>query len=99
MPGRRLGERRHCRRTHRSELPCTDLWLGSYRCTTAVTEIGTKSFHLAQRVIDTETQEIKCTCTSVMVTFDLEKHESKPLEEEWIQAICKYEGRDLRKKK
>ena len=54
---------------------------------TAVTEIGTKSFHLAQRVIDTETQEIKCICTSVMVTFDLEKHESKPLEEEWIQAI------------
>jgi len=50
-------------------------------------------------VIDTETQEIKCICTSVMVTFDLEKHESKPLEEEWIQAICKYEGRDLRKKK
>ena len=66
---------------------------------TVVTEIGTKSFHLAQQVIDTETQEIKCICTSVMVTFDLEKHESKPLEEEWIQAICKYEGRDLRKKK
>ena len=66
---------------------------------TAVTEIGTKSFHLAQRVIDTETQEIKCICTSIMVAFNLEKHESKPLEEEWIRAICKYEGRDLRKKK
>ena len=37
---------------------------------TAVTEIGTKSFHLAQRVIDTETQEIKCICTSVMVYND-----------------------------
>ena len=23
---------------------------------------------------------------------------SKPLTEEWIEAICKYEGRDLRKK-
>ena len=54
---------------------------------TAVTEIGTKSFHLAQRVIDTETQEVKCVCTSVMVAFDLAKHESKPLEEEWIEAI------------
>ena len=41
---------------------------------TAVTEIGTKSFHLAQRVIDTETQEVKCVCTSVMVAFDLAKH-------------------------
>ena len=38
------------------------------------------------------------TCTSVMVTYDLSKHESKPLTEEWIEAICKYEGRDLRKK-
>ena len=33
-----------------------------------------------------------------MVTFDLERHESMPLTEEWIEAICKYEGRDLRKK-
>lgn len=66
---------------------------------TAVTEIGTKSFHLLQRVIDTETREVKCTCRSVMVTFDLMKHESMPLTEEWIEAICKYEGRDVRKKK
>ena len=64
----------------------------------AVTQIGTKSFHLAQRVIDIETQEVKCICTSVMVAYDLSKHESKPLTEEWIEAICKYEGRDLRKK-
>lgn len=32
-----------------------------------------------------------------MVAYDLSKHESKPLTEEWIEAICKYEGRDLRK--
>lgn len=66
---------------------------------TAITEIGTKSFHLAQRVIDTGTQKVKCVCTSVMAAFDLAKHESKPLEEEWIEAICKYEGKDLKKKK
>ena len=35
---------------------------------TAVSEIGTKSFHLIQRVIDTETQEVKCICKSIMVT-------------------------------
>ena len=52
----------------------------------------------SDHIIDTETQEVKCTCTSVMVTYDLSKHESKPLTEEWIEAICKYEGRDLRKK-
>ena len=66
---------------------------------TAVSEIGTKSFHLIQRVIDVETEEVKCICTSVMVAFDLDKHESKPLPEEWINAICEYEGRDVRKKK
>ncbi|MCD8184415.1 MAG: acyl-CoA thioesterase [Bacteroides sp.] len=66
---------------------------------TAVTEIGTKSFHLVQRVIDTGTQEVKCVCRSVMVTFNLEKHESKLLTEEWIEAICRYEGRDVRKEK
>ena len=65
----------------------------------AVCESGTKSFHLMQRVIDTETMEVKCICRSVMVTFDLEKHQSKPLTEEWIEAICRFEGRDLRKKK
>ncbi|WP_363316929.1 thioesterase family protein [uncultured Bacteroides sp.] len=66
---------------------------------TAVTEIGTKSFHLVQQVIDQKSKEVKCVCTSIMVAFDLTKHESKPLEEEWIEAICRHEGRDLRKKK
>ena len=58
---------------------------------TAVSKIGTKSFHLIQR----ETNEVKCTCKSVMVTFDLEKHESMPLTKEWIEAICKFEGAQI----
>ncbi|MCI1681590.1 MAG: acyl-CoA thioesterase [Bacteroides sp.] len=66
---------------------------------TAVTEIGTKSFHLMQRVIDTKSDEIKCVCRSVMVTYNLEKHESMALTEEWINAICLYEGKDLKRKK
>ncbi|MBR8704728.1 thioesterase family protein [Bacteroides pyogenes] len=66
---------------------------------TKVSEIGTKSFHLIQRVIDTETQDAKCVCKSVMVMFDLEKHESKPLPKEWIEAICDYEEEDVRRKK
>ena len=66
---------------------------------TAVTEIGLKSFKLMQRVIDLDTNEVKCIGTSVMVVFDLEKHQSKPLTEEWIKAICEYEGRDVRRHK
>ncbi|MGL5938255.1 MAG: acyl-CoA thioesterase [Phocaeicola sp.] len=66
---------------------------------TAITEIGTKSFRLSQRVIDVSTQEVKCICSSVMVAFDLEKRESKPLEEEWIASISAFEGRELRRKR
>ena len=66
---------------------------------TAVTAIGTKSFELLQRAINTQTGEIKCICRSVMVAFDLLQRESKPLDEEWIEAICRFEGRNLRKQK
>jgi acyl-CoA thioester hydrolase len=38
---------------------------------TAVSKIGKKSFHLVQQVIDMDTKEVKCVCTSVMVTFRL----------------------------
>ncbi|WP_071147225.1 acyl-CoA thioesterase [Bacteroides ihuae] len=65
---------------------------------TAVYQIGNKSFHLIQQVIETETNEVKCICKSVMVAFDLKKNESKELEDEWKEAICKFEGRNLIKK-
>lgn len=64
---------------------------------TAVTGIGTKSFDLAQRVIDLKTGIVKCFCRSTMVTYDLMEHKSKPLTEEWINAICEYEGKNLKK--
>ena len=98
MSACRLAERRH-RRSHIEANFLAQIYGSDHIAVqTAVTQIGTKSFHLAQRVIDIETQEVKCICTSVMVAYDLSKHESKPLTEEWIEAICKYEGRDLRKK-
>jgi acyl-CoA thioester hydrolase len=64
---------------------------------TAVSEIGNKSFHLVQRVVDTDTNEVKCECKSVMVCYDLQKHESMPMPQAWVDAICSYEGRELRK--
>lgn len=65
---------------------------------TAVTSIGTKSFELMQQVIDTKTGEEKCICRSTMVTYDLIEHKSKPIPQDWIEAICNYEGKDLKKK-
>jgi acyl-CoA thioester hydrolase len=63
---------------------------------TAVSKIGKKSFHLVQQVINMATKEVKCVCTSVMVAYDLEKHQSMDLPKEWVDAMCDYEGRDLR---
>ena len=65
---------------------------------TAVTEIGNKSYQLYQEVIDQDTKSVKCSCKSIMVTFDLEHKCSKKLTEEWKEAICSFEGRDLRRK-
>lgn len=66
---------------------------------TSVSAIGVKSFELMQRIIDSRTGEVKCLCHSVMVTYDLTTHQSVPMKEEWIEAICAYEGKDVRKQK
>ena len=59
---------------------------------TRITKIGNKSFHLEQDIIDTDTQEVKSHCTSIMVLYDLEHHQTIPLPDEWRQAITNYEG-------
>lgn len=58
---------------------------------TRVVKIGNKSFHLEQDIIDTDTQEVKCRCFSVMVVYDLDQHKSIPLPDVWRQAISQYE--------
>lgn len=66
---------------------------------TAVTEIGNKSFRLAQRLVDQRTGSVKCFCNCVMVAYDLKEHASKALNPEWVQAICAFEDKDLRRRK
>lgn|SRR5574344_192898 len=63
---------------------------------TAVSKIGTKSFHLSQEVYDMDTKEVKSTCNSIMVAFNLETQKTMPLPQSWVDAICKYEGRNLK---
>ena len=57
-----------------------------------VIKVGNKSFHLEQDIIDSDTQEVKCRCFSVMVLFDLINHQSIPLPAPWREAICQYDG-------
>ncbi|MBR1468491.1 MAG: acyl-CoA thioesterase [Prevotella sp.] len=62
---------------------------------TRISHIGRTSFRLEQDVIDTDTQEVKCTCTSVMVLYDLQLHQSIPLPDQWVDDISRFEGVDF----
>ena len=61
-------------------------------CRTRVVKIGNKSFHLEQEVFDTDTQEIKSRCLSIMVLYDLQHQLTIPLPDEWRSAISGYDG-------
>lgn len=64
---------------------------GDIAVQTAVTKLGNKSLTLVQQVIDTKTKEVKCVCKSILVAFDLEKHDSMEIPEDWKEAISAYE--------
>ena len=59
---------------------------------TRTVKIGNKSFRLEQEVFDTDTQEVKSRCFSVMVLYDLERQQTIPFPDEWRKAICDYDG-------
>ncbi|MBQ7824230.1 MAG: acyl-CoA thioesterase [Bacteroidaceae bacterium] len=61
---------------------------------TKVTGIGNKSFKMLQQIINTQTKQIKCICTSIMVGFDIKTASAKEISEEWKQDIIEYEGRN-----
>jgi len=60
---------------------------------TAVVEIGNKSFKLFQQLIDTDTNEVKCICQTVMVGFDAKTKTTKTISDEWKKAITDFEGK------
>jgi|ERR1035437_3588588 acyl-CoA thioester hydrolase len=59
---------------------------------TAVVEIGNKSFKLLQKLIDVDTNEVKCICNTVMVCFDAETKTTRPISDEWRKAMADFEG-------
>ena len=63
---------------------------------TAITHIGHRSMKLSQRLIDRKTGNVKCEGFSIMVAYDLEKGVSTEVWPEWIEALNRYEGRELR---
>ena len=62
---------------------------------TAVVEIGQKSFKLMQQLVSIGTKEVKCTCSSVMVAFDVKTQTTLQIPQEWKNAFTEYEGHDI----
>jgi len=58
---------------------------------TRVSRIGRKSFQLEQELVESDTQEVKSRCMSVMVLYDLVSKQTIPLPADWVKAIREYE--------
>lgn len=65
---------------------------------TATISIGNKSLKVAQRIINIETKEIKATCETILVGFDVKTSSAKEISDAWREAISFYEERDFSKK-
>ena len=61
---------------------------------TATVHLGNKSLTLMQQAVNADTNEVKCTCQTVMVGYDLESKSSQPISEEWKQAIKAFEQKE-----
>lgn len=62
---------------------------------TQVESIGHSSFKVYQILQNADTQQVKCECSTIMVAFDIKKQCAGTLNTEWIDLLCKYEGRNL----
>ncbi len=60
---------------------------------TTVTKIGTKSITLHQRIISSDTQEVKCNCTTIMVGIDFKTDNTIPISSTWRRELAAYENR------
>lgn len=58
---------------------------------TKITKIGTKSAVFLQQVRNTDTDEIKCVCTSVIVAFNPETKTGMAIPDVWRKAMSEFE--------
>jgi len=58
---------------------------------TQCVHLGNKSLTLLQDVVNTDTQQVKCTCATVMVNLDTTTGEPSSLPQVWRDAIAAFE--------
>lgn len=63
---------------------------------TQVASISERSFKMLQRVVNIHSGEVKCAATTIMAGFDPSTAQSAPIAPQWIDALSKQEGRELK---
>ena len=61
---------------------------------TKITEIGNKSVRMIQRIINTDTGEIKSTCYTVLSGFDRANDCSQPIADSFKRKVAAYEQQE-----
>lgn len=63
---------------------------------TSITSISQRSLKMEQRIINTETGDVKCVGHTIMAGFDPSTAQGAEIDSKWVDAICDFEERDLR---
>ena len=63
---------------------------------TAVVGVSERSFKMEQRIINSDTGEVKCISHTIMVGFDVATASSAPISQSWIDALSAFEQRPLK---
>ncbi len=66
---------------------------------TAIAGVGDRSVKIEQRLLNTDSGEVKSICRTVMAGFDPKNNCGAPLDNLWVELAEKYEGRKLRQPK
>jgi len=62
---------------------------------TQCARLGNKSLTLFQQLVNSNTREVKCACSTVMVNLDPDNHQPAPIPQVWRDAFAAFEGHDL----
>lgn len=62
---------------------------------TAVTHISQHSMTMEQRIVDTDTGEVKCMAVTIMAGYDVKTATSRPIDPDWRAALEAWEERPL----
>ncbi len=62
---------------------------------TQTTHMGDKSMVLVHQLVNTETGEVKCRCSQVLVYFNRDTGDTASIPQQWRDAIESFEGHKL----